>query len=328
MRGNIMAAVRHGPISRLLAAVSLASLAACGGSSGDGTPPPVTVTPTPVPTPTPTPTPVPDPPLPITAGIGNFMFSNWAGPPIRVYYYRPVTVNADTRILFVFHGNGRNASSYNQVWAPHATTGNYIVITPEFTEQAFPSSRTYHHGHVFDSQGNIRPREQWTFSVVEPLFDAVRHATGTQVQDYGLYGHSAGAQFLHRFLMLMPDARYSRVIAANSGWYTLPDLTRTYPGGLDGTPVDQQALGAALQKPMIILLGTADTDPNDPDLPKTPEAMEQGPHRFARGHYFFDRAQTAAAQRGVPLAWRIEYAPGIAHSNSGMSRTAKDLIWD
>ncbi|MBX7495111.1 hypothetical protein K3172_04475 [Qipengyuania sp. 6B39] len=260
--------------------------------------------------------------------MGTFTFANWAGPAIPVHYYRPATVTATTPVLLVFHGTSRTAGSYRDAWVDAATAGHYIVLAPEFSEQDFPESLAYQEGHVLDAAGQLRPREQWSFAAIEPLFDAVRTATGTQVSRYAMYGHSGGAQFVHRFLMLMPEARYSRAIAANAGWYTLPQMSRAYPVGLGATPVTRDDLAAALRKRLIILLGTEDTDPNDPTLPTSSVAMEQGPNRLERGRYFFARAQEAAADQSVSLVWRIEYVQGVGHDNRGMVAAAKDLVWN
>lgn len=318
--------VRNGRLlGCLLSVAAVGTLAACGGGgSGSDGGPVTTASPTPTPAPSPTPAPLAN----ITAGTGTFTFSAWAAPAITVHYYRPDTVTASTDVLIVFHGTSRTASSYRDAWVQAATDGGYIVIAPEFGEQDFPESLAYQEGYVLDDLGNLRPDDVWTFAAIEPLFDAVRQATGTRVSTYAMYGHSGGAQFLHRFLMLMPDAHYSRVVAANAGWYTLPQMTRNYPVGLGAVPVTSTDLGSALQKRLVILLGTEDTDPNDPTLPTSSVAMEQGPNRLERGRYFFARSQEAAAGLGVPLAWRIEYVDGVGHDNRGMIAAAKDLLWN
>ena len=45
-------------------------------------------------------------------------------------------------------------------------------------------------------------------------FVTVKAATGNRSERYHLYGHSAGAQFVHRFLYFMPDARVAKAVAA------------------------------------------------------------------------------------------------------------------
>src|SRR5271155_4121645 len=45
---------------------------------------------------------------------------------------------------------------------------------------------------------------------------------------YYLYGHSAGGQFAHRLVLFMPNARYQRVVAANPGYYTMPQFNCVY----------------------------------------------------------------------------------------------------
>lgn len=264
----------------------------------------------------------------LPAGTGSFVFSGWAGKPLRVFYFVPDKVTETTRILFVIHGAGRNADGYRDAWVTHARAGGYIIVAPEYSKADFPTSLTYNVGHIMDEKGNPRPREQWSFASIEPLFDSVRNATGTKVPKYAIYGHSAGGQFVHRFVELMPDARYSRAVAANAGWYTFPDLATAYPYGLKNAPTDSAGLKAMLERPLTILLGTADNDPNHHQLSRTPEAMVQGPHRLARGKSFHAYGRQAARDLDAKFAWKLKYAPGIAHSNKGISNYAQKLVWE
>ena len=57
---------------------------------------------------------------------------------------------------------------------------------------------------------------------------------GTSVEEYSLFGHSAGAQVAHRFLYFIHPNRASRTVLANSGYYTMPIEEISYPYGLKG----------------------------------------------------------------------------------------------
>ena len=52
----------------------------------------------------------------------------------------------------------------------------------------------------------------------------------------------------------------------------------------------------------------------DKNLRRTPEAMAQGLHRFARGHSFYESGKHLAKVLGVPLGWQLATAPGVGHS--------------
>ncbi len=61
-----------------------------------------------------------------------------------------------------------------------------------------------------------------------------------------------------------------------------------------------------LQAPITLLLGEQDTDPSKPSLKIwncAPEAEEQGPHRLARGHSFFEEGKVQAERMGVLFEW-------------------------
>jgi poly(3-hydroxybutyrate) depolymerase len=260
------------------------------------------------------------------AGRGRFMFSGWDGPPLPVWYQLPGKVTPETSVVIVMHGVNRDADRYRDEWAGIARTYRLIVIVPEFSRADFPGSDGYNTGYFTAADGAPRPRRLWSFAAIEPLFDAVRVRFGTAAERYTLYGHSAGAQFVHRFVMFMPEARIAQAIAANAGWYTMPDSAAAFPYGTQGAPITETELKAALAKPMTVLLGTADTDTADPDLRTTPEANLQGPHRLARGQAFFAMGRARAEQWAVPFGWRIEFVPDVGHSNGLMAEAAAKLI--
>jgi poly(3-hydroxybutyrate) depolymerase len=260
------------------------------------------------------------------AGKGRFVFSGWDGPPLPVWYQLPENVAADTPVVVVMHGVNRDADRYRDEWAELALAHRFIVIVPEYSRADFPGSDGYNTGFFTGADGTPRPRGLWSFAAIEPLFDEVRRRFGTAAPRYTLYGHSAGAQFVHRYVLFMPEARIEQAIAANAGWYTMPDPAISFPYGVQGAPVTGETLKAALAKPLTILLGTADIDTNDPDLRTTAEANRQGPHRLARGQSFLAEGQALAGRLGTPLGWKVEFVPGVGHKNGLMAQAAARLI--
>lgn len=245
---------------------------------------------------------------------------------INVWYYRPRNVGNDAPIVFVMHGVGRNADGYRDSWIASAESVGFIVLAPGFTKQEFPSSWEYNLGNIMTRSGFLNAREEWSFSIIESIFDQIVDANNFKALRYDLYGHSAGSQFVHRFVFLMPTARVRTAVAANAGWYTLPDLDVDYPYGMRGTPLEMDHLKQGLSQDLIILLGTADNDPNGRHLRKTPEAMAQGAHRLARGENFFNRAKKAATSIVVAFNWRLEYAADIGHSNHQIATIAASFV--
>lgn len=257
---------------------------------------------------------------------GRFVFAGWDGPPLPVWYQLPDTVTPTTPVVVVMHGVNRDADRYRDEWAGLARDKGFIVIVPKFSKADFPGSRGYNTGYFEDKDGTPRPRNLWSYAAIEPLFDEARRRFGTQVPRYTIYGHSAGAQFVHRYVILMPEARIEQAIAANAGWYMMPDLAADFPYGTKGAPVSAEGLKAALAKPLTLLLGTADTDTAHPNLRTTPEANRQGPHRYARGLAFHDEGRALAAQWGAAYGWRVEPVPGVGHSNGLMAQAAATMI--
>ncbi len=266
----------------------------------------------------------------LTQGLNHFYFRDWAGPELEIWVYVPWGVEpAQAPVMMMMHGAKRAPARYLAGWDTSAEQGGFIVVAPEFSREKFPTSQTYNTGNVFTGESMQRqPEAQWSFSAIEPLFDTVVAALDGVQTDYTLYGHSAGSQFVHRYLYFKPGARIRRVIAANAGWYTLPDLDVPFPYGLGGTGLTAADLRSVLQKDVVVLLGSDDDDPGHETLRRTPEAMHQGRHRLARGRTFFRTAERRAAELGIELGWQLHVVDGVAHSNAGIAAAAAAFVGD
>jgi len=264
-------------------------------------------------------------------GTGDFYFQDRAGlwhKPIHIWYHRPAGLANDAPIVFVMHGMRRNAAGYREPWIPLAEQYGFVLVAPQFSDFFYPTGLSYNLGGVTNGLGQFISESKWTFSAVEHIFDEVKGLTGNTSETYYLYGHSAGGQFVHRVVLLKPDARIERAVAANAGWYTMPAFDIAWPYGLKRTPVTAESLAISFQMPMTILLGEQDTNTEDPQLSHTPGAMAQGPHRLARGQAFCAEAELEAERLGTPLGWDLETVPGVGHSNGGMAPAAARAFFE
>ncbi len=258
----------------------------------------------------------------IIEGQDNFIFNSYeplSNKPVRVFTYRPEGDVKTMPILFVMHGVLRNADDYRDNWIEIADKYQLLVVTPEFSREHFPGSRFYNLGGMFDQEGNPVDERFWSYSLIEPIFDQVLEMTGSEQSQYDIFGHSAGAQFTHRFFLFKDGLRANHVISANAGWYTMPDFDIEFPYGLKNTAVDEKSLKNKLESRLLIQLGEEDHDPKHKYLRTTPEAMKQGAHRFERGHTFYEAAHKFANTRGVDFNWSIRTVPEVGHENAKMA---------
>ncbi len=271
----------------------------------------------------------------LKTGKGSFLFINTRlnqGRPLTVWTYIPTKLAHASPVLFVLHGNSRNADEYRDQWADIAERNNALLLCPEFSGEDFPLDTQYNMGNMFimsESDSILGPvaESDWTYSLIEPVFDLARKMTNNASAGYFIYGHSAGSQFVHRFLFFKPGARVIRAVCANAGWYTVPDFDTVFPYGLKGTGVTKDDLRTVFGKDVTIFLGDADTDTESPSLRKTPEAMAQGRHRFERGNNFYAKCRDTAGELRTKFNWKLAVAPGVAHSNTDMAPLAEKILF-
>jgi len=168
----------------------------------------------------------------------------------------------------------------------------------------------------------------WLFPDFDRIFQAAKEQLGLNAERYDLFGHSAGGQILHRLALFAPHGRANRILAANSGWYTLPTFDQSFPYGLGGTGLTQGQLVPAFSANLVVFLGEKD-DANETrgSLQRTPETDRQGTHRLARGTYFFESAREAARAMNTNFAWRMEVVPGVGHDYEAMSEAAAHYLY-
>jgi len=245
------------------------------------------------------------------AGRDQFVFTH-RGHAILVLSYVPPAARVDAPVVIAMHGFGRGAEPILEDFIPFARERGFIVIVPRFTAEEYPND-FYIAGGVLDKAGRLRPHEDWTFASIDSLFDATLARLGCRTPGYFLVGHSAGSQFVHRFVWLVHTPKLLRAVISNAGWYSLPELSQPYPYGLGNTPAKEQDLRVAFGVRLSMLQGANDTDPNG--LRHTPEADAQGPNRLERGRLFFAQCQARARSLNTPFNWTHQVVPMKSHSD-------------
>ncbi len=235
--------------------------------------------------------------------------------------YRPSSHAAGGPVVIVQHGMGRNGDEYCDAWVPAADRHGAMIVAITYPAASWPGSRTYNDGHVREEDGSVRPRAAWSNAIPSRVFRLLQDAGVTTRPHAYLWGHSAGAQFVHRLLGLQSTA-WEAVGAGNAGWYTLPTLDLPYPEGLGGIGLDEGDVDRLLLTPLVIFAGDHDTEMTAENLPKHAAALAQGPHRFARAHAYLAAGRAEAMRRGIACAWRLVVVPGVGHEGMVMSAVA------
>lgn len=275
----------------------------------------------------------------MSRGVGSLtydMYEPLSAKPVTLHYYIPEEGSiASMRVLFAMHGADRDAGRQIENWKEIAEDKKVILLVPEFSKQYY-SELEYQFGGVSGSKSsyNAVAREKWTYNLIEEIFEYVKEQTGNTSAKYDIWGHSAGGQFVHRFMFYMPDARVATAIASNSGFYTLPltegykdpssDVWYSYPFSLKYTPYTSADVEKYLAKKLIVHLGTADlatTTAQDSSLPVDAGSKAQGASRYERGHFFYDNVSELAVSSGMTFGWRLAEVEGVGHSSRGMVQT-------
>jgi pimeloyl-ACP methyl ester carboxylesterase len=270
------------------------------------------------------------------------------------------------RAIVVFHGLHRDAEGYlHDVERARTEAGaareNTLLIAPQFLNHEDARA------HKLSGDVLRWERNQWEAGepAIKPAaissYDAI-DAILTRLADRRLFpnlrevvlaGHSGGGQIVQRYAVaghaiaaVEKTGIALRYVVANPSSYLYFDSYRpvavvahgcrqfnTWKFGLSVTPrylgsPDSRALETAyIARRVIYLLGTADDDPNGPDIDQSCAAEAQGPTRWQRGINYFRYLES---RHGAALAHRVLPVPGVAHNARKMftSTCGIDALFD
>ena len=257
--------------------------------------------------------------IPFAFADDQYQFENWDGKKLPVFVAKPNKVNKSTRLVVVMHGRKRNAEEYRDQWSDSAKDLNLLVLVPEFSEQNFPQVWGFNYGNLKTNSLEPIDKSLHAFSAIEPLANGALKRFRLKSDNWGIYGHGAGAHFVHRYILHHPEASHTLAIAANLGWY-LSMTDQEWPFGLTNSNIDNAKLKQAFGKYFLLMLGRADTStkPNTPYVAEHWDIISmQGEHRLARGRNFFKSAVAKSKEVNQFFKWGMVEVPTTkGHSNT------------
>ena len=260
------------------------------------------------------------------AKLDKFTFTSWNKPDLDVFYHLPKIIDNDTKVLFVVHGNTRNADDYLNSWIRLTKDKNIAIFAPHFKRSSFISFNTL---QMSTSNGKIRTNtDLYLHNSIDTLFKYIKAKFKLNDKLYDIYGHSAGAQFVHRYLLMSDNPSVNKAVAANAGWYTFLNGA-DFPYGVKNPPISltDSNVKKFLSTNLYILIGTNDIDV-DSSINKSKGAQKQGINRLQRAKNFFTYTESIVEQNNLEFKWKYKAVPGAPHSNKVMSKAAVLVLFE
>ncbi len=257
---------------------------------------------------------------------------------IVIHYYKPQNLKSESPVLIVIPGAGRDGDEYRDAWIEKANKYNILVLSPEYSEKYYPEFWSYNlAGMIKDVEINYErttmigfkinenPNE-WIYKDFDRIFNMTKQKLDLKTDFYDLFGHSAGGQILHRLAIFKSDNKANKILAANSGWYTLPTDKEDFPTGLKNSYISEKDID--FSKKLVLFLGEKDdADETRGDLRHSIELDKQGLHRLERGTYFYNESKKIASELNAEFNWKLEIIPNIGHDFREMSKAAADYLY-
>ncbi len=302
-------------------------------------------------------TPENDVPIKINFGSGNFFIAGGKGHEnhlLKVFYHRPENFNNTSEVLIVIPGAGRNADDYRDSWIAAAEQYNLLILSPSYRKKDYDFANYHLGGMITNFEFVKKPRkdkynqryvlkiddadisfdintdsETLIYHDFDRLFDIVKKVLGAKQASYDIFGHSAGGQIAHRSVIFNPKSKVRRILASNSGFYTLPDFNTTIPFGLKNSTLSDEDLKIAFNKKLTLFIGELDNEnETGGTLLHSPMVNQQGLHRLARSHYFYKVAKQQAKALNTELNWQLKIIPDIGHNYRLMGKEAAKFLYE
>ena len=255
--------------------------------------------------------------------IKKITFAYWAKPDVEILYITPNVINEDTEVIFVIHGNSRNADDYLSAWIPLVQNKNVIIAAPNFDKNNF---RYFFLLESAESNGTINERsDSYVNTSISLFFNYFKSRFALNANTYKMFGHSAGAQFTHRYMLLSNDQRISDTVIANAGWYTFLNGEQ-YPYGIKDTPIEisDSHIRWFMSNKTSLLIGSIDTNLNN--VNSSAGAQKQGITRVDRADKYFKSLIDISDKKEIPFRWSYKVINNVAHDYQKMTPIAASIL--
>jgi len=273
--------------------------------------------------------------IPFEYGSGRFIVPGGVdeNKTIVIHYHKPQNFTEDSKVVIVLPGAGRNGDDYRDAWIEASEQFGVLVLALSYSESNYPGMWSYNLSgmvsdvNISDQTFNINHQsDEWLFKDFDRIFKSVKSKLNLSTDKYDMFGHSAGGQVLHRLALFHSAHQADRILAANSGWYTLPDEEEDFPYGLG--KMKRLVEDVDFSAKLVIFLGEKDNaDETRGHLRHTPEADRQGLHRLARGQNFYTKSKAIAAKLNKDYNWSLEIIPDVGHDYRAMSEHAAVYLY-
>ena len=258
-----------------------------------------------------------------SSSIEKVTYSAWDSADVDLLYVLPSKINSDTKVLFIIHGNSRDANKYLTLWLKDAKNKNVILVAPQFKKNEHPYYQTL--GMATFSGKPINNVDRWLRGSIASFFSFFKNKHNLSSNKYRIYGFSGGSQFVHRYMMYGSDRGIEKAAIGSAGWYTFIDK-KPYPYGIENMPLEQGRIEWLMSLEVLFLLGDKDDDPNHSSLNTSKGSMLQGSNRFERGNNYFDHLIKIGNDFQSPLRWRYSVIKGADHDTKKMTKPAIEFL--
>ena len=257
------------------------------------------------------------------AEIKQTTFAYWNKPDVEIFYITPEKINKDTKVIFVIHGNSRNAEDYLSAWIPHVINKNVIVAAPQFRKIDF---RYFFLLEMAESSGKVNSnKNEYINNSISLFFNYLKSKFSLSTETYRMFGHSAGAQFTHRYMLLSMDNRISNSVIANAGWYTFI-TDDEFPYGINNSPINisNEQIKWFMSQKVNLLIGSDDIGFRSVNSSKG--ANLQGLTRVDRAANYFNSLIMNAESRGCALRWNYRVLDRVDHDFKKVTPYAAQIL--
>jgi len=224
----------------------------------------------------------------------------------RQRYYLSVPQNSETRdVIVLVHGISRRAKLLIESFWPMIQGQGIALVAPLFDEKRCKDYQRL-------GRSGKGPRSDLALIAI---LSEVAELTGWSKRKALFYGHSAGAQFVQRFMFAHPQWVKRAAISA-AGWYTFPEH-HYFPLGIDSTrllPGIHFAPNRFLRVPTAVFIGMQDTSRDDALNQRKKIDRLQGTNRLERARNWVSAMRNASHQSGLQPCVELFEFEGVGHN--------------